>query len=174
MNLLRPSVLAAFILSVFAPVAFAQSGSPAASGPANISMLVQVPASGPSSTLGFVSTGSSSYLLRAVGPSLAGFGAPNPVQQPQIHIYNAAGVDVTGALFSMKGFGTLVNDYWPNLFAKVGAFPLQPATAAAADAYGAMTPAAGAYSVQVTDRAGQGGTVLIELYALPYGSVPGQ
>ena len=54
-------------------------------------------------------------------------------------------------------------------FAAVGAFPLIPGERDAYD-YGEFKP--GAYTIQVSDPSGSGGTVLVETYEFSTGPLP--
>jgi hypothetical protein len=105
-------------------------------------------------------TESKRFLSRAVGPSLAAFGATGYLADPQLSILGQNGVE----LFR--------NHHWetgpdaariPSFARAVGAFPL---TAGAGDAALASPLAAGSYSVQVTPASGRDGVALAELYEL--------
>ncbi|MBI5771884.1 MAG: immunoglobulin domain-containing protein [Verrucomicrobia bacterium] len=105
---------------------------------------------------GFVVAGAPagrSYLVRALGPSL---GSPGALADPQLKIFDAAGVQVAA------------NDNWggdsalATLAASVGAMPLAAGSADAAVNF--TPPAAGAYTVQVGGAAGTTGGVLVEIF----------
>lgn len=100
------------------------------------------------------------YLSRAVGPSLATFGATGYVPDPQLSI------------FAQNGIELLRNNRWetspdagriPGFARAVGAFPL---AVGSADSALASTLPGGAYTVQVTTPTGRSGVALAELYEL--------
>lgn len=99
--------------------------------------------------------GDKPLLVRAVGPSLAQFGLAGVLADPVATMF--------------QGSATLAtNDDWagdPQVLARasaVGAFPL--ASPASLDAALAASPAPGAYSVQITGKAGGTGIALAEIY----------
>ena len=138
------------------------TGAPA-SGPAlsdgalrNLSTRGQVGAGGNILIAGFVVTGPEpkQVLVRAVGPSLAGFGVAGTLTDPVLEVY--------------RGDTRLAsNDNWGGLEAvqrvagQVGAFPLVPSSL---DAALVLTLAPGAYTAQVSGVAGRTGVALVELY----------
>jgi hypothetical protein len=129
-----------------------------AAGLGNVSALLQVPAGGASPSLGFIVTGTNTtFLFRAVGPSLGSFGIKNFDPAPQLHWYDGSGKEM---FFS---FITSVIQNWPQVFGSVGAFPLT----SPGDNYSVMGFAPGAYTINVTDSTGKSGTVLIEIYQNP-------
>jgi hypothetical protein len=111
---------------------------------------------GGTQTIGFVVGGTSpkNLLVRAVGPSLKQFGLTKLAAQPRLRFFDSAG----------REFGfvhpAIVMDF-EAFFASVGAFPLLAGERDAFD-YGAFKP--GACTIQVSDAAGLGGTVLVETY----------
>ena len=108
--------------------------------------------------MGFVVPGpaNTSLLLRAVGgASLHQFGVVNPVAAPDMVIFNAKGQSF---VFATTGLGP----NFPALYTSVGAFPLT--TGAYYATCGPFVP--GSYSVQISDDAGLGGTVLFEVYVV--------
>ena len=121
----------------------------------NFSALVNL-APGGTCTVGFFVPGSTSttLLLRAVGgASLQHFGVSNPGTAPGMQIFNSKGMSF---IFATTDIG--VN--FPALYASVGAFPLT--IGAYCSTCGGFSP--GAYTVQITDDSGHGGTVLFEVY----------
>jgi hypothetical protein len=110
---------------------------------------------------GFVITGDAAkrVLLRAVGPTLALFGAPNVVADPAIALFDSAGLPLGR------------NDNWvshvPQIAAaarSAGAFALEPGSK---DAAVIATLPPGVYTVQVSAGAAGAGTALLEVYELP-------
>ncbi len=98
-------------------------------------------------------TGAKRLLIRAVGPTLAGFGVTGVLADPKLEIYSAAGVKVTE------------NDNWAASlaasFSAVGAFSLPTGSR---DAALVATLAPGSYTAQVRGADGGTGEALIELY----------
>ncbi len=110
---------------------------------------------------GFVISGESSkrVLLRAVGPTLAQFGSSALLADPSIALFDRTGV--------MLGS----NDNWVSTVAQIstaasssGAFPLD---AGSKDAAVIATLPPGAYTIQVSGKAGTTGTALLEIYDIP-------
>jgi len=101
------------------------------------------------------------YLIRAVGPSLALVGIPNPCPSVTLTVFNARGQNQSvNQLGIWTGVGAQVD--WAAVFASVAAFPL---SASSGDAFGLYAfPASGSYTVQVADQSGKGGAVLVEAY----------
>ncbi len=106
--------------------------------------------------VGFVVSagGDTQVLVRAIGPSLATFGVDNPLADPAITIFNAAGEII------------VTNDNWlaadvAEATSAVGAFALDTDSA---DAAILMTLPAGAYTAQVGNASGVAGIVLVEIY----------
>jgi hypothetical protein len=104
---------------------------------------------------GFVIAGvqAKPVLLRAVGPTLAGFGVSGSLSNPKLQVYDASGRLV------------LENDDWTGsdtaaAFAQTGAFHLPAGTR---DAALVAILAPGAYTVHVTSS-GDSGTALAEIY----------
>ena len=124
----------------------------------NVSVLKNI---GTSLTAGFVVGGSASktVLIRAIGPTLAGFGVGGTVADPQLALFNASSVKIGE------------NDNWGGnaamtaVFDSVGAFRLAPATSR--DAALLVTLAPGNYSVQVSGVGGITGVALVEVYEVP-------
>jgi len=125
----------------------------------NFSVLLQIPPGGAASPLGFVVSTASEYLIRAIGPSLAGFGVSNAAPAPTVALLDSSGNN----LFNENSVQPQPTNY-NFVFASVGAFPL---TAGAHDFYRTILIGPGAYSLIATDSSGKGGSVLIEVYANP-------
>lgn len=100
-------------------------------------------------------TGNRNVLIRAVGPTLAGFGVPGTLVDPKLEVFR-------------NGVAMNASDNWnanlAPLFASVGAFAL---TANSADAALALALAPGTYTVQVSGVGGTTGAALVEVYELP-------
>lgn len=107
---------------------------------------------------GFVVTGSvgKTLLIRAVGPTLAGFGVAGTLANPKLEIYKEGGAKISE------------NDDWAAalspVFSSVGAFGL---TANSGDSALLVTLAPGAYSAQVSGVANGTGEALVEVYEVP-------
>jgi CotH protein/lamin tail-like protein len=104
-------------------------------------------------------TASKGYMARAVGPTLAGFGATATLPDPKLSIFNASGVEI----YRNTGWTTGPDAaQLPAVAQAVGAFPL---VAGSADAALLAPLAAGGYSFQVSSNSGQSGLALVELYS---------
>lgn len=126
----------------------------------NISARTTLPAGNKPSIIGFVVSGKPGslrkILVRGVGGSLAQFNVANPIKTPKIQIF-----DATGKPYTFVRIG--VEDNWPALFSRLGAFPLVSGEVARVSFdYGSLP--AGSYTVHVTDLEGLGGEVLLEVY----------
>jgi hypothetical protein len=125
----------------------------------NVSVLKNIPASA-TLTAGFVITGSVSktVLVRAIGPTLAGFGVGGPMPDPRLALFNGSSAQIA------------VNDDWGGsgvvqaAMAAVGAFALDPASK---DAALLVTLQPGSYTAQATGVNGSAGTALVEVYEVP-------
>jgi hypothetical protein len=104
-------------------------------------------------------------IIRAVGPSLAMFGEPNPLRAPVLRISDSSGRPYeNGYVYpAVVGGPTYESDLAESL-SKAGAFPLPPG---AADAVVMMPFVAGTYTAQVTSGDGTAGAVLLEVYEVP-------
>ena len=111
-------------------------------------------------TLGFVVGGATSakILVRAIGPTLGGFGVSGVVADPQLALFNASSVKI-GESNDWLGTAELTA-----AFAAVGAFAL-PATSK--DAALLVTLAPGNYSAQVSGVNSTTGVALVEVYEVP-------
>lgn len=143
---------------------FSSSSAGANHALVNISTLGRV--SGDSDVLvsGFVISGANerSVLVRAIGPTLAGFGVSNPLSRPQLGVFQGpdliASNDAWGA--TPEAVETLTNT-----FDRAGAFRLVDSGSSDAALFLKIGP--GAYTVQVRSGDGSPGTVLLEVYDLP-------
>lgn len=123
----------------------------------NVSVLKHL---GSGLTMGFVVGGTTSktVLVRAVGPTLGGFGVPGVVDDPELILFGPGGVR----------FGE--NNDWgstvalSNAFQAVGAFGL---TAGSRDAALLVTLPPNSYTVDVKGVGGTTGSALIEVYEVP-------
>jgi WD40 repeat protein len=99
--------------------------------------------------------GMRNLLIRAVGPTLGGFGVPGVLSDPKLEIYQGS-----------TKIGE--NDNWSsmlsNAFSSVGAFQLTPGSK---DAAITISLPANAYTVQVSGADGGVGEALVEIYELP-------
>lgn len=132
-------------------------GSP--SKPVNISTRGFVGTGNQVMTAGFVITGpeTQSVLIRAVGPSLAGFGLTGVLADPKIEVFSVT--DTNTPIRTNQKYGPRV----ATIGAEVGAFALE---ADSADAGLIMTLAPGAYTAVVTGVDGGTGIALIEVYEI--------
>lgn len=116
---------------------------------------------------GFVVTGpeTKKIIVRAVGPTLAGFGIENPVQHPAITIFDSEGKPYTNAYVypACVGCPTYESDLAESLI-RAGAFPL-PEGAGDVVEMRPFTP--GSYTVHVTSADGAPGVVLFEVFEVP-------
>jgi hypothetical protein len=106
-------------------------------------------------------TAGKSFLARAVGPTLASFGASGVVPDPQLGIFNQSGVEI----YRDNGWETATTgaSQLSKLAKSVGAFPL---TSGSADSAIAANLNSTSYTVQVTTPSGRSGIGLAELYEL--------
>ena len=130
----------------------------------NLSAKNQIVAGG-SMTAGFVVGGSTSktVLIRATGPALALLGVPGTIPDPKIALHTTINSQDT-ILATNAGWG---GD--PQITAasnSVFAFPLT--NAASADSVVLVTLAPGAYTAVASSVSGAAGTVLIEVYEVPW------
>jgi WD40 repeat protein len=99
--------------------------------------------------------GMRNLLIRAVGPTLGGFGVPGVLSDPKLEIYQGS-----------TKIGE--NDNWSsmlsNAFSSVGAFQLTPGSK---DAAITISLPANGYTVQVSGADGGVGEALVEIYELP-------
>ncbi len=128
----------------------------------NVSARAQVGTATNIPIVGFTISGNlpQTVLIRAIGPTLGGFGITGALADPKLELY--AG----NSLF-------LANDNWGDVVgagglsaaaASVGAFPLDPASR---DAVQLVTLKPGSYSAQVSGVGNTTGVALIEIYEVP-------
>lgn len=131
---------------------------------ANVSSRLSLKAGADMQILGFVVSGTTRkrMLVRAVGPSLAPYGVPGPASLPRIKLFDSRGAGFGRARTAQEEAAV----DWPALFRQAGAFPLTGGERLTAMADVQVFPP-GVYSVRVSDDAGLGGTVLVEIYELP-------
>lgn len=106
--------------------------------------------------------GTSTVLVRGIGPGLAPFGVAGFLANPRLALFDARGVQLAA------------NDDWDfagrdaptTTFATVGAFPLAPGSL---DAAMVTTIHPGTYTVQLTGEPGTRGIGLLEVYELDRG-----
>ena len=110
-------------------------------------------------TAGFVIGGSTArtVLIRAIGPTLAGFGVGGTVADPRLSLFS--GQTQIGTNDNWGGGTTLAA-----AFAQVGAFGL---AADSRDAALLQNLPPGAYTVQVSGADGTSGVALVEVYEMP-------
>jgi hypothetical protein len=130
----------------------------------NISALSQVGTGGDILIAGFSVAGTTPkrLLVRAVGPTLTGFGVSGALADPRIELYASGATTATAA-----------NDNWSDsaesaaiaaAAASVGAFVLP---AGSRDSVLLLTMAPGSYTIQVSGASATTGTALVEVYELP-------
>ena len=122
----------------------------------NVSVLKNI---GSGVTAGFVIGGSSArtVLVRAIGPTLTGFGVGGAIADPQFALFS--GSTQLGANDNWGGTAALTA-----AFDSVGAFQLPPTSR---DAALLATLQPGAYTVQVSGVGGTTGVALVEVYEVP-------
>lgn len=94
-------------------------------------------------------------LIRAIGPTLSGFGLTGALTDPQLQVFNSSSALVV-ANNNWGGAGDVIS-----ASAQVGAFPL---AANSLDAVVLASLAPGAYTAQVSGAGGGTGIALVELY----------
>jgi hypothetical protein len=100
--------------------------------------------------------GRKSYLIRAVGPALTGFGVGGVLADPELTVYSSSGTELA------------YNDNWPGalsgIMSGVGAFALPAGSKDAAVVVGLSK---GSYTFKVSGIANTSGVALLEVYELP-------
>jgi TonB family protein len=109
-------------------------------------------------TIGFAISGNEpkTVLIRAVGPTLAGFGVTGTLPNPQLRLFSSRRNEL--------GFN---NDWligWSAAFSAAGAFPL---TNGGRDAALLVSLQPGTYTAQASDAGNTTGVALIEIYDVP-------
>ncbi len=130
---------------------------------ANVSTRAQVGTGGNVAVVGFVigPGAAKQVLIRAVGPTLSGYGVSGVLSDPQIEVFNSAGVRV------------LANDNWSTTvspaaaataaaFSSVGAFAFASSGSRDAALIATLTP--GSYTAQVKGANNGTGIALVEVY----------
>jgi hypothetical protein len=113
---------------------------------------------------GFVTrpTAPRSWLVRAAGPALAGFGVPSILGDPRLTVTTAAGDPLaTNAGWTADASGGLIT---AQRAAQVGAFPF---ASGSRDAAVVIERAPGGYTAIIGAVGGERGTVLAEIYEVP-------
>lgn len=110
--------------------------------------------------LSLADTGGKSYLLRAVGPSLAAFGTEGFVTEPVLKLRDADGNELAGNQGWQDGPDAA---RLPEISRSAGAFPLMYG---GRDAALIRRLAAGSYAVEVSAGTGRAGTGMLEFYEL--------
>ncbi|MCF3649058.1 hypothetical protein [Synoicihabitans lomoniglobus] len=144
--------------------------SPVRDEVANVSCRVDI-APGSTATVGFVidTTDAVPLLVRAVGPGLQAFGVAKPLADPALTILQGQTRLVRNdnwreATLSFAPAASRVldlNDFTAKAAQRTGAFALADRSL---DAATVVFAEPGAFTVQVADRTGSGGEVLIEVY----------
>jgi hypothetical protein len=147
-----------------------QDGSTASANQRMINISTRASVSGGSQVAiaGFVIAGqqSKTVLIRAVGPSLAGFGVAGPLGAPTLTLYSGPTVVSTNT-----GWGSAPNaSQIAGAASLAGAFALAPGSA---DSAILTTLSPGAYTAVVGSANGASGVALVEVYDLS-GASPGQ
>ncbi len=129
---------------------------------ANVSIRASAGAGDAALVAGFAvaGTGDRQVLLRAIGPSLAGFGVDGVLAQPRLELYHTGAAGVVGT--SDRPGNPVIHQL---ASAQTGAFPLN---AGSRDATLLLTLEPGVYTVRVSGpAAAAAGAVLLELYDRP-------
>jgi TonB family protein len=112
-------------------------------------------------TIGFGISGDTpkTVLIRAVGPTLAGFGVGGTLANPQLRLFSSRNNEL--------GYNDdwLVAASWSPAFASVGAFSLGSTTTRDAALLVSLPP--GSYTAQASGVGGTSGVALIEVYDVP-------
>jgi hypothetical protein len=130
----------------------------------NLSTLQQLSSANPAVTAGLVVGGSNArqLLIRGVGPGLAAFGVATPLPDPVLAVFTGSRViaSMTPTLYNQQQVAAASTI--TATATGVGAF-----AASSEDAAVLVTLPPGAYTVQVSSRSQNSGSVLIELYEVP-------
>lgn len=127
---------------------------------ANVSARTQVGLGGDILIAGFTIGGSTekTLLLRAIGPTLAGFGVAGALADPRLELYSSSGLSI------------IANDNWvpsatlATVTTSVGAFALPTGSR---DASLLITLPPGSYTTQVSGVGASTGVALVEVYEVP-------
>lgn len=128
----------------------------------NLSARAQVAAGDQRMISGFVvqGTASQTFLIRAIGPGLTSFGVTDAMADPQLTVYSGDTVVTTNDDWAASGNAAQTE----SVATAVGAFALDPNSH---DAAVTVSLSPGAHTVHVADATHAGGTLLIEIYAVP-------
>lgn len=130
----------------------------------NVSALTQVGTGGDILIAGFSITGTAprTVLVRAIGPTLEGFGVGGALADPRLELYRAGGAEPQA---SNDNWGAAANasEIAPTA-ARVGAFAL---AAGSRDAVILTSLPPGSYTAQVSGVGGSTGKALVEVYEVP-------
>lgn len=130
----------------------------------NVSALTRVGTGGDILIAGFSigGTGSKRVLLRAIGPTLGGFGVPGTLADPKLELYSSTG---TTPISTNDNWAAAANAAEVSaIFTQVGAFQL---ALESKDAALLVTLPPGSYTAQVTGPGTTTGTALVEVYEVP-------
>jgi len=130
----------------------------------NISMLARVTGGDDALTSGFVISGTTprQVLVRAVGPSLAGFGLTDALENPQLAIFKGSDEIRRNEAW---GQDPEVIKSLTEIFDRSGAFRLMEGTSH--DAALVLTLQPGVYTMRVKSADGKPGAALLEVYDVP-------
>lgn len=106
-------------------------------------------------------------LIRAIGPTLGGFGVAEALADPVLTLFNSPGAQIAANDDWGTPTGGVAGPSPAEVAAAsvaVGAFPLVPGTK---DAVLLLTLPEGAYTAQVSGKIGSSGVILLELYEVP-------
>jgi hypothetical protein len=150
---------------VYAPNTGTHVPFASAAGPASSERLINVATRGLAGsdartlTAGFVITGNTTkeVLIRAVGPTLAGFGVSGVLANPRLRIFRGSAAILENDDWGLSGFAPQIADAG----GRVGAFAL---TAGSADAAILARLEPGAYTAQISSDAAAAGVALVEVY----------
>ena len=109
---------------------------------------------------GFVAEGTVRLLVRAVGPSLAGFGVTGPLADPFLHIARSGEFVASNDDWGDNGAGSAIMD----AASRVGGFAL---AGGSADSALLFDYEGGPRSAPVSDSGGGSGAALVEVYEVP-------
>lgn len=104
-------------------------------------------------------------LIRAIGPTLTGFGIAGALPDPVLTLFNGAGTQVSSNDDWSTRTGTTATAAEVTAAARaVGAFAL---TSGSKDAALLLTVPEGAYTAQIAGKANASGVILLEIYEVP-------
>lgn len=106
-------------------------------------------------------------LVRAIGPSLAAFGVPQPLPDPELHFFDAAGQSADGHILAVTATveGALtIREQIERATQQVGAFPV---SLDGDDVVYLVAFPPGVFTAHVTSHSGASGEVLLEFFGVP-------